>query len=139
MRLDKRLWLECLQRDVISKGIELPRYCQTLEQASAEHIRSWVRTAITLNKAYASGGQNAMVTSFVIDDGLEATWTKVIRGRWCLVALSNVSTSFVGIWRIPSSGSLQIENKFYLPGPVLDGVVDDVAEEIRIAITVATT
>ncbi len=79
-----------------------------------------------------------MVTSFVIDDGLEATWTKIIRGRWCLVALSNVSISFVGIWRIPSNGSLQIENKFYLPGPVLDGVVDDVAEEIRIAITVAT-
>ncbi len=124
----------------MSKGIELPRYCQTLEQASAEHIRSWVRTAITLNKAYASGGQNAKVNSFDVDDGLlEATWTKIIRGRWFLVALSNVSISFVGIWHMNSNGSLELGRKFYLPGPVPDGVVDDVAEEIRIAITVATT
>ncbi len=78
-----------------------------------------VRTAITLNKAYASGGQNAKVNSFDVDDGLlEAAWTKIIRGRWFLVALSNVSISFVGIWHMNSNGSLELGRKFYLPGPV---------------------
>ncbi len=35
--------------------------------------------------------------------------------------------------------SLAHENKFYVPGPILDGVVDDDGEEVRIAFTVATT
>ncbi len=139
MQGDKRLWLERLQKDVICKGIELPKYCQHLERASAEAVRSLVKNAIALNRAYASGGQSATVNSFVVDDGLEATWTKIVRGRWCLVALSNVSTSFVGVWQIQSTGSLELANRFFLPGPVLDGVVDDVTDEIRIAITVATT
>jgi len=136
---DKHLWLERLQRDVICKGIELPKYCQRLTQASAEDVRSLVKTTIALNKAYASGGQNATVNSFVVNDGLEATWAKIVRGRWCLVALSNVSTSFVGVWEIQSNGSSELASKFFLSGPVLDGVVDDVTDEIRIAITVATS
>ncbi len=139
MREDKRLWLDCLRRDVISKGIELPRYRQTLERATAEDVCSWVKTAITLHKAYASGGQYARVTSFVVDNGLETTWSRIIRGRWCLVALSNVSTSFLGIWKILSAGSLELKERFYLPGPVLDGAVDDFFDDIRIAITVGTT
>jgi len=135
---DKCLWLDCLRWDVIS-SIELPTYCQSLEQASAEDVRSWVKTAVTLHNAYASGGRHARVTSFVVDDGLETTWSKIIRGRWCLVALSNVSTSFVGIWQILSTGSTELMERFYLPGPVLDGVVDDLAGYVRIAITVGTT
>ncbi len=124
---------------MISKGIELPKYCQPLEQASAEHVRSWVKTSIALHGAYISSGQNAAVISFVVNGRLEATWTKIVRGRWCLVALSNVSTSFIGVWQIQSNGSVELRRKFYLPGPVLDGVVDDSTEEIRIAITLATT
>ncbi len=139
MRLDKRLWLEWLQSEVISKGIELPKCCQHLEQASAEHVRFWVKKLIALHGAYASGGQNATVISFVINGGLEATWTKIVLGRWCLVALSNVSTSFIGVWQIQSNGSVELRRKFYLPGPVLDGVVNDSTEEIHIAITLATT
>ncbi len=137
--MDKHLWLECLHRDVISKGIELPRHCQNVEQASAEDVRTWVKTSIALHKAYASGGRCATVNSFVVDDKLETMWTKIIRGRWCFVALSNVSTSFIGVWQIQSSGPLELRRRFFLPGPVLDGVVDDCKEEIRIAITVATT
>ncbi len=136
---DKRLWLDCLRWDVISRGIELPTYCQSLEQASAEDVRSWVKTAVTLHNAYASGGRHARVTSFVVDDGLETTWSKIIRGRWCLVALSNVSTSYLGIWQILSTGSMEFKGRFYFPGPVLDGVVDDLADYVRIAITVGTT
>lgn len=136
---DKRLWIVCLQREVIAMGIGLPRYRLSVEHASATDVRSWVKSAVALRKAYSSGGQDAKVVSIVEDEGLEVTWVKVVRGRWCLVASSNVTTSFVGIWRIRSDGSLKLENRFYLPGPVLDGVVDDVMEEICIAITVATT
>ncbi len=80
-----------------------------------------------------------MVYSFAVNAELEATWVKIVRGHWCLAALSNVSQSFIGIWKTRSNGSMELENRFFLPGPVVDGVVDDHMAEIRIAITVTTT
>ncbi len=135
---DKRLWVESLRTNVISKGIELPKYRPSFEDASAEDVRSWVKTAISLHRAYASNGHQAKIHSFSVAKELETTWVKIVRGCWCLAAMSNISQSFVGIWRIQSSGFLELENKFYVPGPVLDGTVDDDIEEIRIAVTVAT-
>lgn len=139
VRADKWLWLECLRRDVISEGIELPKHRQSIENASANDVRSWVATAISLHRAYVSGGPSARVNSFAVDEDLETTWVKIIRGRWCLAAMSNNSQSYIGIWRTRSNDSVELENKFYLPGPVLDGAVDDDIAGIRIAITVATT
>jgi len=136
---DKRLWVQCLRRDVIAKGIEIPAYRPSLGIASAADVHSWVKTAISLQRAYATGGQRANVHSFAVDEELETTWVKIVRGHWCLVAMSNITQSFVGIWKTQSNGSMELENRFYLPGPVIDGDVDDCTEEIRIAITVATT
>lgn len=139
VRQDKRLWAECLRRDVISKAIELPKYRPSLEQASAENVRDWVSVAVSLHRAYATGGRLATVQSSITKEEFETTWVKIVRGRWCLVAMSNIFESSVGIWQIQPTGPSKLENKFYFPGPVIDGVVDDSTEEIRIAITVATT
>ncbi len=56
------------------------------------------------------------MNSFAVDEDLETTWVKIIRGRWCLAAMSNNSQSYIGIWRTRSNGSVELENKFYLPG-----------------------
>lgn len=124
---------------MISKAIELPKYRPSLENASAEIVRDWVKTAVALHRAYASGGRIAKVQSIIVDEEFETTWVKIVRGRWCLVAMSNIFQSSVGIWQIQPTGSLKLENKFYFPGPVIDSVVDDSTEVIHIAFTVATT
>ncbi len=140
VREDKHLWVQCLRRDVISSNIELPaKYRLSLADASADDVRFWVKTAISLHHAYASGGQRAKVHSFSVNEELETTWSKIIRGCWCLAAMSNTSQSLIGIWRIHPSGVLKCESKFYLPGPVLDGAVDDDIEDVCLAITVAAT
>jgi len=136
---DKCLWVQCLRMDVISNGIEIPTYRPCLEVASASDVHSWVKTAISLHRAYASNGHQARIHSFSVAEELETTWVKIVCGRWCLAAMSNVSQSFIGIWTIQSKGEFKLENKFYFPGPILDGYVDDSIEEIHIAITVATT
>ncbi|KLO09770.1 hypothetical protein SCHPADRAFT_1000015 [Schizopora paradoxa] len=136
---DKSIWVECLRRDVVEKGIELPKYRPRLSDASAADVRAWVKNAIILNRAYASGRQQPKIQSFVVDVELETTWTKIIRGRWCLAAMSNIFQSFVGVRRIGSSGNCEAMNKFYFPGPITDGVVDDGSTEVRIAFTVATS
>ncbi len=125
--------------DVICNGIEIPTYRPSLEVASAADVRSWVKTAISLRRAYTSNGQHARINAFSLAEELETTWVKIVRGRWCLAAMSNVSQSFIGIWTMQSKGEFKLENKFYFPGPILDGYVDDSIEEIHIAITVATT
>ncbi|KLO09772.1 hypothetical protein SCHPADRAFT_1000017 [Schizopora paradoxa] len=136
---DKGIWVECLRRDVVEKGIELPKYRPMLSDASAADVRAWVKKAIVLNRAYASGGQQPKIRSFVVDVELETTWTKIIRGRWCLAALSNIFQSFVRVWRIDSRGRCDTMNTLFFPGPITDGVVDDGGREVRIAFTVATT
>lgn len=140
MRDDKVIWVECLRRDVVEKGIELPKYRPMLPDASAADVRAWVKNAITLHRAYASGRQQpTIIHSFVVDVELETTWTKIIRGRWCLAAMSNIFRSLVRVWMIGSVGDCEAMNIFYFPGPIVDGVVDDGTEKVRIALTIATT
>ena len=139
MREDKRLWLKHLWHEVLSKGIELPRYCRSLDDASPGDVYSWIKTSFALRKAYLSGGRNATLVSMEIDVKLEATWSKIVRGRWCLAALSNPTTSFLGVWQILSDGSVRLERKHYFPGPVLDGLVEDGIDGIIIALTIGTS
>lgn len=101
---------------MVANGIKLPKYRRSLADASAMDVRSWVKIAISLHRAYASGRQDPKVHSFVVqvDSELETTWAKIVRGRWYLAAMSNTFQSFIGIWGIRSDGTLEVKHKFFL-------------------------
>ena len=78
------------------------------------------------------------VKSSLVDSIPPVTWTKLVRGRWCIAAVSDSISSrlilydlFVGL----SSGPTV---EVYLPGPVMDGVLEDTLPEINIAVSIGT-
>lgn len=66
------------------------------------------------------------------------TWTKLIRGRWCLIACSDFFVSQLVVWDLQNPTDQLQKAIFHLPGPVVDGIVEDITSEILIALTLGT-
>ena len=66
------------------------------------------------------------------------TWVKLIRGRWCIVASSDSLCSRLMVF--DGLNGLQSSPKYesFLEGPVMDGVVDDTAHGINMALSIGT-
>ncbi|TDL19701.1 hypothetical protein BD410DRAFT_401770 [Rickenella mellea] len=132
---DEVLWARILTRDVLDRGIRLPPYLKPFGLADASAVESWTRNALMLEKAYKS--PKPLPMDRLTTGTRSVTWTKLIRGRWCLFASSNVSESRISLWDI-SSPDRQVCAEVLLPGPVMDGQVDDRTSEINVAVSVGS-
>ena len=59
---------------------------------------------------------------------------KLIRGSWCLAASSDEESSSILLWNLTDNNPDPVA-EYHLPGPVIDGIVEDSREYIRFAIT----
>ena len=66
------------------------------------------------------------------------TFVKVIRGRWFVVASSDSDVSELSLWEIEDSSGCRIHARIYLPGRVIDGMVDDSKDTVKLAVTIGT-
>ena len=108
-----------------------------LENLDASTLESWSRKAHTLIRSYTSSEPRVTVLSLA--RSLQAvTWVKLVRGRWCLAAVSDSSSSRLVLYdgRIGFNSEPQAE--LYLPGPVMDAVMEDRTSEINIALSIGT-
>jgi len=132
--VSKQLWVKILERDVLAKHMNLHPLRTRLEQSSASHVESWLRCAIHLQHAHQSGIQPT-VTRIKLD--LRVTWLKIIRTCWCLVASSSERESRLTIWQLQGARP-SISKEYYLPGPVIDGSIDDDGSNVVVALTIGT-
>ncbi|TDL27893.1 hypothetical protein BD410DRAFT_781809 [Rickenella mellea] len=134
---DKQLWAHILQRDVVDRDISLLPYRSEFASSDAACIEAWVRQALNLEASF----QNAESLGATQRVGLGAciTWVKLVRGRWVLVASSDTRHSCLMLWdSMPPTKSLQKCANISLPGPVLDGQVEDTGSKITIAVSVGS-
>ncbi|TDL19718.1 hypothetical protein BD410DRAFT_402808 [Rickenella mellea] len=132
---DKLLWMNIFKHYVIDGGKCAIPYRKPLSLADAVAIESWTRNAFVLGKAYLS---NSPLSVHLLGTGIRAvTWVKLIRGRWCLAASSNTSESRLTLWDILSSDN-RICAEIFMPGPTMDGEIEDRNSEIIIAISVGS-
>ncbi|TDL22364.1 hypothetical protein BD410DRAFT_258378 [Rickenella mellea] len=131
---DKRLWMQIIQRDKANRRIPLLPYRRPINSANAFAVESWIRNAITIEKMYESNLQLTLDHT-VVPDRLPATWAKLIRGRWCLVATSNVHQSWLSLWDGGSTGR-PLRMRYSLPGPVMDGLMEDTNDGIHLALSI---
>lgn len=124
-----------IENDIFCRGCRLPIQALALEEIEAATIERWVRTALSLERTYTKTGASTISSICSIPS---VTWLKLIRGRWCLVASSDTSQSrlilFDGLIGLQSG----IKAEFFLPGPVIDGVIDDSSSRINIALSIGT-
>ncbi|TDL22367.1 hypothetical protein BD410DRAFT_839814 [Rickenella mellea] len=133
---DKQLWIRIMDRDIAERRISLLPYRRTIISANALAVESWIRNAITLEKAYESN-LHLNLDHTIVPDRLSATWAKLIRGRWCLVATSNVYQSWLSLWDGGSTGR-PLRMRYSLAGPVMDGLVEDTEDGILLALSIGT-
>lgn len=134
MTSDKQLWLYILQRDIKPKALPSPRCIRNVEELTAQDVLEWVKNSIILNKSYASGSNRTLIRTNV---SMSVTWVRIVRGRWCLIACSNLKNSQLLVWDLQSSQAECLKSTFYLPGPVADGVIED-NKSYLIALTFGT-
>ncbi|TDL27940.1 hypothetical protein BD410DRAFT_739274 [Rickenella mellea] len=134
---NKQLWVVCARRELTSCQRHLIPYRRSIQDASAFDIQSWFRHSISLDKNYAS---SAFTVHHLHTEATYAiTWLRLIRGRWCLVASSNLNESRLTLWDLSSgSDKPQPFANLFLPGPVMDGQVDDASNTIRVAVTIGS-
>lgn len=132
---DKQLWLHILDRDIKSKALPLPKYVRDIDEATAEDVIEWVKNSFLLDNHYSSGEERTLIRENL---SISVTWIKLIRGRWCLIACSDLKNSQLVVWDLQASQDDHHEVTFYLPGPVIDGIVEDNKEDILIAFTIGT-
>lgn len=132
---DKQLWLHILDRDIKSKALPLPKYVRDIDEASAEDAIEWVKNSFLLVNHYSSGEERTLIRENL---SMSVTWIKLIRGRWCLIACSDLKNSQLVVWDLQASQDEHHKATLYLPGPVIDGIVEDDKEDILIAFTIGT-
>ncbi|TDL13259.1 hypothetical protein BD410DRAFT_903336 [Rickenella mellea] len=137
---DKQLWVGWSARTLTTSGYHnysIP-YRRSLEDVDASDVRSWLAHGISLYKGYTSSSPTIQKLDSMAPRIV--TWVRLIRGRWCLVASSNVSESRLTLWDLSSrSGGPHPCSEIFFPGPVMDGQIDDDLTSIRIAVTVGSS
>ena len=129
---NKNLWNRILRSEVAIRGLHLPAYLQTREQIDASCMESWIRSAITLQKRY---DKSSYITSKAVGL-LWITWIKLVRGRWCIVASSDLTQSHLSIY--DGKDGLSCRAQFFFDGPVMDGQLEDTPTSINMALTIGS-
>lgn len=93
----------------------------------------WVKNGIILCKSYASGDDRTLIRTNV---SMSVTWVRLVRGRWCLIGCSNLDLSQLIVWDIFATPLHA--TTFHLPGPVVDGTIDETEVEVLIALTIGS-
>lgn len=130
---NKQLWLHFLNRDIKPKVLPLPKYTREVEEANAQDVMEWVKNGIILCKSYASGDDRTLIRTNV---SMSVTWVRLVRGRWCLIGCSNLDLSQLIVWDLFAT-PLHAAT-FHLPGPVVDGTIDETKAEVLIALTIGS-
>ena len=132
---DKQYWVHTLERVLLQCKCALPAPRAPIESVDVSTIQSWIRRLLALERAYATTGS---VASSLVDSLPPVTWVKLVRGRWCIAAVSNFMSSrlllYDGLVGLNSGPKAEI----CLPGPVMDGVIEDTMSEINIAVSIGT-
>ena len=133
---NKQLWATLIEREISSQGIPVTPHRRDLEEASAADVESWFRCAFQLPRIYSTGVTPEVTRCEV---NLRITWVKLLKSRWCLAAMSDERESRICVYDFGRryAAPLLCCTRF-LPGPVMDGVVEDLEGEMRIAVSVGT-
>ena len=132
---NKQLWLHLFHREIELRGLPTSDFLHPIDTVTTQDVIAWFRNALILNKNYESG-YNETLRRTNIDQ--HVTWIKLIRGRWVLVASSNLLQSKLVVWDVHSSEHDSYKTVFYFIGPVVEALVQDDGLEVLIAFTLGT-
>ncbi|KAH8112801.1 hypothetical protein DFH11DRAFT_1705942 [Phellopilus nigrolimitatus] len=132
---DKQLWVRLLCSVMESLGRTLVPYSRYLENADTRHIEAWIRSSLELERSYAT---SSTLRSWTIQETFSITWVKLLRGRWCLIAMSNSTESRLRLFELSIANGFSLRAETFLPGPVINGLVEDGCKHIHMAISIRT-
>lgn len=133
---DRYFWLSVLIRGAEYELSRLPANALPNQDASVNVLRACVKHAYLLKKFYQCPSLDRAIIR--IDTPARVTFVKLIRGRWFLVASSNTTISELSVWEILSPSTCALQDRVYFPAPILDGILDDDRNNIRLAISIAS-
>ena len=132
---DKQFWVHILGDRLAEYGCCLPAPRAPLDSVDTTVLESWTRRLLLLRKTYMT---SSPVKSSLVDSLPPVIWTKLVRGRWCIAAVSDSISSRLLLYDGLVGLSSGPRAEMYLPGPVMDGVLEDRLTEINIAVSIGT-
>lgn len=130
---------ESSQPDIYSLGLPVPDYCRPLGILPGLQRDILTTHAVRLNQGLELGRAPQL---FPLHDSGSITWTRVVFGRWLLVAVSDRTSSVLKLWPLSAfTNSAQPTTPHtlaYLDGPVCSGCVETQNGEIVVIFELAT-
>ena len=136
----KHVWLRILARDVCKDLV--PPYCKPIDTLSS--YATEVLTCHLLRVQQATTSDTISGKSHRLHQPRSITWVRLLQGAWLLVAASDVSTSSLSLWSVheilsSSQDSAAPSAEVYLDGPVQDGEVHILGNQVSVALDVRTS
>ena len=123
------------KKEVACKFLPEIKYLRDWETVSIRSLISRIKYAKQLFRIYENGPFQSSIVTFQLQGSV--TWLKLLRGRWLLVASSDLDQSKLSLWDV-SEERKRLVTQLYLTGPVMDGKCDDSVRTIFFALSIGT-
>lgn len=136
----KQLWLNSAYNDVLLRGLDFPPYTRSFFELTRCETQALVVMTLKLHAEFS--GTECHPDSIHIPQSRSVTWLRLVHGRWLLIALSDESTSSITLWSLQEMAQSEKNKKplseFFLPYPVLNGIVSVNNDTLVIALELAS-
>ncbi|CAL1699394.1 unnamed protein product [Somion occarium] len=125
----KVVWLEILQRDIVAHALPMPSYCLPLGMLSANQVECLVRHLYQVNRNMWRPSEPCH-RAINLPSNRPITWVRLVLGQWVLIASSDISSSVISLWHLPSllqpgrESTVSPVAQAFLDGPVEQGLVE---------------
>ena len=116
------------------KQLCYPANVQAIEDIAALHVKRLVEHAVSLDSIYRSTRINPV--SLRVKAPGSVVLAKLIRARWVIIGSSDNVSSELTIWEINSCSSVHLRARHAVNGQIIDGLVEDDGQNVRLAVTV---
>ena len=140
--MTKQLWLHVWRRDVLQKNLPRPTNICPLDLLEDHQMKSIVIHTLRLRREMTCPPERRVIQKVTLLQSRPITWTRLVRGTWLLVAMSDVESSVLSLYSIQSllgTRSRDLLAQAFLSGPVLNGLVEvSSGNDIMIALELRT-
>lgn len=120
--------------EIEAKHLCYPLNLAPLEDITASQLQRLVEHTAILNSNYERSVLQPLKSRVKISKSVSLV--KLIRSRWCLIGSSSETYSELSIWEIQSCSITCLRAQVHIGGRIIDGLVDDDSQRVRVAVTV---
>lgn len=138
----KQLWLHVWRRDILQENLPRPKDTCSLDTLNDLQMKALVMHTLRLHREMTCPPEQRVIQRVTLLQSRPITWTRIVRGTWLLVAMSDAESSVLSLYSIQSllgTRSRDLLAQAFLSGPVLNGLVEvSSGNDIMIALELRT-